>query len=54
MKNFKIRVIYFNLGGSEERMEYLINAKTEKTATSKVYKIIGNRNAFITHVETLI
>jgi len=54
MKTFKIKVSYFNLGmGIEERQEYEIKARTERAATSKVYKIIGNRTGFITLVEQI-
>ena len=39
MKTFKIKVSYFNLGmGIEERQEYEIKARTERAATSKVYR----------------
>lgn len=49
MKNWKVMIVIEGLGGISKR-EHVIKAKTEKSALSKAYFMIGNQSG---HVESI-
>lgn len=50
MKTWKVMIVIEGLGGIFKR-EHLIKAKTEKSAWSKAYAIVGNQTG---HIESLV
>jgi hypothetical protein len=46
MKTWKVMIVIEGLGGIFKR-EHLIKAKTEKSAMSKAYAMIGNQTGFV-------